>query len=101
MLAASFARRTAAAARESGFRVGGFTDQHHFLVGASESLLKALDGPPDPAAQKMLRGLQALLHPESMGTQFHYLALSKGLADPKPLAGFRHARDAEGALFTT
>ena len=91
----------AAAARESGFRVGGFTDQHHFLVGASESLLKALDGPPDPAAQKMLRGLQALLHPESMGTQFHYLALSKGLADPKPLAGFRHARDAEGALFTT
>ncbi len=82
-----------AAARENGFRVEGFADQHHFLVGASESLLKSLDGPPDSASQKLLRTLQTLLHPESMGTQFHYLALSKGLAPPHRLSGFRHARE--------
>jgi len=80
-------------ARTNGFEIEGFADQHHFLVGASESLLKTLDGPPDPASQKLLRALQTLLHPESMGTQFHYLALSKGLAPHSPPSGFRYARE--------
>jgi len=87
-----------ATARHS-FRLVGFTDQHHFLVGAAESLLKSLEGPPTPQSQKTLRTLQALWHPENMGTRFHYLAFSKGVVENKTLSGFRHARDAHKLLF--
>lgn len=80
------------AARQTGFQVEGFADQYHYLVGASETLLRSLEGPPDPAAQKTLRALQTLLHPESMGTQFHYLALSKNVTHGEKLSGFRHSR---------
>jgi len=88
----------AQAASEAGFRVEGFTDQHHFLMGASESLLRTLDGPPDAGTQKTLRSLQSLLHPESMGTQFHYLALAKNIREGGALSGFRHARPLEKTL---
>ena len=54
--------------------------------------------PPDELSQKNLRALQTLLHPESMGTQFHYLALSKGVA-LAALSGFKFARDAGKQLF--
>ena len=82
-----------------GFRIEGYADQHHYLVGASQDLLKKLDRPPDSASQKTLRSLQTLLHPESMGTQFHYLAFSKGV-DPEPkLSSFRFARDPHRELF--
>ena len=80
------------AARDSGFHVEGFADQYHFLVGASETLLRSLEGPPDAASQKTLRALQTLLHPESMGTQFHYLALAKDVPSGEKLSGFRHSR---------
>ncbi len=88
----------AGAAAEAGFRVEGFADQHHFLVGAAGEVLARLEGPPDAAAQKLLRGLQTLLHPESMGTQFHYLAISKGVDDARPLRGFRHAAGGRAKL---
>ena len=82
-----------------GFRIEGYADQHHYLVGASQDLLEKLDRPPDSASQKTLRSLQTLLHPESMGTQFHYLAFSKGV-DPEPkLSSFRFARDPHRELF--
>lgn len=89
----------AEAAAQHSFRLERFTDQHHFLVGAAESLLKSLEGPPTPESQKTLRTLQALWHPENMGTRFHYLAFSKGVAGDKTLSGFRHARDAKKSLF--
>ena len=34
-----------------------------------------------------------------MGTQFRYLALSKGVALTPPLSGFEFARDAQQQLF--
>lgn len=83
----------------TGLSIEGYTDQHHFIVGAGERLLRSLEGRlPDPAARKTLRGIQTLMHPESMGTQFRYLALSKNLPSPSPLSGFRHARPAHAEL---
>jgi SAM-dependent MidA family methyltransferase len=89
----------AEAARQAGFRIEGFTDQHHYLVGASQELLAELNGPPNALSQKSLRALQTLLHPESMGTQFHYLALSKGLDAAPGLSGFKFARNPYKELF--
>ena len=89
----------AEAALATGFRIEGFADQHHYLVGASKDLFAKVSHPPDEAAQKSLRALQTLLHPESMGTQFHYLVLSKGVALASSLSGFKFARDAQSRLF--
>lgn len=88
----------AEAASQAGLRLEGFTDQHHFLVGASQTLLQSLAGPPDAAKQKSLRALQTLLHPETMGTQFHYLALSRTITPTAPLAGFQFAGKASDLL---
>jgi len=82
-----------AAAERAGFSVAGFTDQHHFLVGAAAEMLRAMDGlPPSPESRKKLRALQTLLHPESMGTQFHVLVLGRGLDGPAMLSGLQFAR---------
>lgn len=89
----------AIAALDAGFQIEGFTDQHHYLVGASQDLLAQLNGPPDEYSQKCLRALQTLLHPESMGTQFHYLVLSKGIGFASRLSGFQFARDPNRVLF--
>jgi SAM-dependent MidA family methyltransferase len=89
----------AEAALAAGFGIEGFADQHHYLVGASHDLFAKVSHPPDEVSQKSLRALQTLLHPESMGTQFHYLALSKGVTLAPPLSGFRFARDAQSELF--
>ncbi len=89
----------AEAALAAGFRIEGFADQHHYLVGASQDLLTKVSNPPDELSQKSLRALQTLLHPESMGTQFHYLALSKGVALTPSLSGFKFARDPQQQLF--
>ena len=78
--------------RASGLEPAGYTDQHHFLVGAAERLLLSLDGqPPTPATLKKLRSLRTLLHPETMGVQFKVLLASKGVSAPT-ISGFRHAR---------
>ena len=77
-----------------GFVPLGYTDQHHFLVGAATSLLQSLDGhPPTPASLKTVRALRTLLHPESMGTQFQVLLLAKNTVPLATLSGFQHARD--------
>jgi SAM-dependent MidA family methyltransferase len=78
--------------RACGLEPRGYTDQHHFLVGAAERLLLSLDGqPPTPATVKKLRSLRTLLHPETMGTQFKVLLASKGVSAPT-ITGFHHAR---------
>lgn len=87
------------AALRCGLQLAGFTDQHHFLVGASQKLLQSLAGPPDPARQKSLRALQTLLHPETMGTQFHYLAFSKETDSSQQLSGFQFARNGREKFF--
>lgn len=85
-------------ASEAGLQWEGFADQHHFFVGAAQPLLQSLSGPPDAAKQKQLRALQALLHPETMGTQFHYLGHSKAVPNRIPLSGFQFARITQSTL---
>lgn len=79
--------------RACGLEPTGYTDQHHFLVGAAERLLLSLDGqPPTAETLKKLRSLRTLLHPETMGVQFKVLLASKGVSTPT-ISGFRHARE--------
>jgi len=73
-------------AESSGFRLTGFTDQHHFLVGAAENLMRQREGQAD---SRWLRSLRTLLHPELMGTRFQFLALAKLPGEVSPLSGFR------------
>lgn len=82
-------------ARTIGLHREGFTDQHHFIIGSGEPLLRSLEGRiAEPEARKTLRAMQTLLHPESMGTQFHYLGFSKD-APGETLRGFRYERGAK------
>jgi SAM-dependent MidA family methyltransferase len=90
----------AQAGLDAGFRIEGYADQHHFLVGAAQDLLRKIGCPVDNASQKTIRSLKTLLHPESMGTQFHYLALAKGVDRSPKLSGFRFARNAGRELFS-
>jgi SAM-dependent MidA family methyltransferase len=85
----------AQAASEAGCRVIGFTDQHHFMVGAGEKRLFEIEKEPtsEPRRQKFLRGYKTLMHPETMGLAFKYLLLGKGLPDQRRPSGFRYARD--------
>jgi len=79
--------------RAFGLEPTGYTDQHHFLVGAAERLLLSLDGQlPTADTLKKLRSLRTLLHPETMGVQFKVLLASKGVSTPT-ISGFRHARE--------
>lgn len=81
------------AARSGGMFVSGFTDQHHFLIAAGEPLMRQLENAPDSAERRKTLGeLKMLLHPETMGTQFKYLALSKNVPESAMLSGFRYAR---------
>jgi SAM-dependent MidA family methyltransferase len=83
-------------AADCGFALEGYTDQHHFLVGAASGLLKSLDGPaPTPSTLKILRRLRTLLHPETMGTQFKSILFSKKAPLAMPLSGFQHTGDCE------
>jgi SAM-dependent MidA family methyltransferase len=85
-----------------GLALEGYTDQHHFLVGAATGLLKSLDGAaPTPATLKILRSLRTLLHPETMGTQFKAILFSKNTPLAKPLSGFQHAGDCRFLLEDT
>jgi SAM-dependent MidA family methyltransferase len=79
--------------RACGLEPTGYTDQHHFLVGAAERLLLSFDGqPPTADTLKKLRSLRTLLHPETLGVQFKVLLASKGVSTPT-ISGFRHARE--------
>jgi SAM-dependent MidA family methyltransferase len=79
---------------DAGFKLNGYTDQHHFIIGAAGKILSELDGKAaDPAAQKKLRAIRMLMHPETMGVSFKAISLTKNLPRPAQLTGFRHARD--------
>ena len=84
---------------EAGFALEGVADQHHFLVGASAAMLRDRDGcEPAPAVRKKLLQLRTLLHPESMGTQFHTILFTKEIAIRARLSGFQFARDPGAVL---
>lgn len=88
----------ARSAGEAGLDIAGFTDQHHALVALAERVFPPMPGgalPPEAARE--MRALRQLLHPESMGTAFHFMALAKGT--DTPLAAFRYARDPRDVLY--
>lgn len=88
----------ARAAKAAGWQLAGFTDQHHALAAlAARTFPPMAEDKLSPDAAREMRGLRQLLHPESMGTSFKFLALSKN-ADA-PLVAFAFARDPRAELF--
>jgi SAM-dependent MidA family methyltransferase len=87
-------------AKEVGFEILGYSDQHHFLVGAAEPWLRSLGDftTKSDAAKDDLRALQALLNPGSMGMQFKAIAIGKGFPSEPTLGCFRHHRPGIGIL---
>lgn len=89
----------AEAAEATGLRVVGFTDQHRALTALAAEVFPPMPvAPPDSNAEKEMRALRQLLHPESMGTTFKFLALARE-ADA-PLTAFRFAREVRRILFS-
>jgi len=90
----------ASKARETGFTVLGYSDQHHFLVGAAEPWLRSLGDltPGSDAALKDLRALQTLLNPATMGRQFKAIAFGKDFAKAPLLSCFARQRPGPGVL---
>jgi SAM-dependent MidA family methyltransferase len=86
-------------AEEAGLSLAGFTDQHHALTALAARVF-----PPMPEAklsaeeESEMRALRQLLHPETMGRAFKFIAFSRGI-DKKP-AAFEFARDARKELFS-
>jgi SAM-dependent MidA family methyltransferase len=88
----------ARAAEAAGLQLAGFTDQHHALTALAARVFPSMpkDELSTDAAREM-RGLRQLLHPESMGTSFKFLALAKGCE--ARLEAFAFARDPRRELF--
>ena len=88
----------ARAAEAAGLQLAGFTDQHHALTALAANVFPAM---PEQALSaedaREMRALRQLLHPESMGTSFKFLALAKGVGGN--LTSFRFARDPRAELF--
>jgi len=92
----------AESAEHARLHVGGYTDQHHFMVGAAESYLKQIELETNlsglrPYHHRFLRELKTLMHPANMGMAFKYLLLG---TDPKFQApsGFKFAREPRRSL---
>ena len=90
----------ARSSREVGFEILGYSDQHHFLVGAAEPWLRSLGDFTErsDAARRDLGALQALLNPGSMGMQFKAIALGKDFPAEPPLGCFKYQRLGIGVL---
>jgi SAM-dependent MidA family methyltransferase len=94
----------AEAASQVDLHLAGYTDQHHFMVGAAESRLRALEkaveaeGRLTRAHSAFLGGYRTLMHPGNMGMAFKFLLLTKGLDGPPQLSGFRYAADPRKSL---
>ena len=84
---------------ELGLTLAGFTDQHHALTGLAAQLF-----PPMPkqaissAEEREMRALRQLLHPETMGTSFKFLALTRKI--DQDLTAFAFASNPREALFS-
>lgn len=82
---------------KTGFAILGYSDQHHFLVGAAEPWLRSL-GDSAIEHQKDLRALQSLIHPNTMGMQFKAIGLGKKFPAEPPLSCFRYSDRELGSL---
>jgi SAM-dependent MidA family methyltransferase len=92
----------AESAETADLHVAGYTDQHHFMVGATESYLKQIEREIGltgmrPHHDQFLRKLKTLMHPGNMGRAFKYLLLARGEGLPVP-SGFRYAREPRRTL---
>jgi SAM-dependent MidA family methyltransferase len=82
-------------AEKVSLRVAGYVDQHHFMVGAAESRLLALEkavesGESASARRAFLAPYRTLMHPGNMGMAFKFLLLAKGLPRSPQLSGFKY-----------
>ncbi len=86
----------AEAGLEAGCQLLGFTDQHHFMVGAGESRMRSFEDRDDQQDRdQFLRAYKTLMHPEMMGLAFKYLLMGKGVPTMEKLSGFRYAERGE------
>lgn len=85
-----------------GCTVLGFTDQHHFMVGAAERRLLEIERLASHGStlvdQSFLREYRSLMHPNTMGLSFKYLLLGKGVAPTEIPTGFKYGMDPVAAL---
>ena len=89
----------AQAAEKAGLRLAGFPDQHHALAALAGKVFPAMpETPLASEAAREMRALRQLLHPESMGSSFKFLALAKDIDEP--LTSFAFARNPREELFT-
>jgi SAM-dependent MidA family methyltransferase len=84
------------AAAKASLQLAGYADQHHFMVGAAESRLLALEKAVEtegltPALAAFLGPYRTLMHPGNMGMAFKFLLLTKGVAGRPQLSGFKYA----------
>ncbi len=69
-------------ARETGFRILGYTDQNRFLTGIAQPWLLEMEGQrPSPEVMKEIHQFQTLTQPGNMGRLFKVLVLGKGSFD--------------------
>lgn len=88
----------AEAASGEGCSLLGFTDQHHFMVGAAEQRLLEIErlvgaGSISPDQQRFLRRYKSLMHPNTMGLAFKYLLLGKAVSPAEVPSGFKFGKD--------
>jgi SAM-dependent MidA family methyltransferase len=84
---------------EAGCQLLGFTDQHHFMVGAGESRMRSFEsGEAGQDRDQFLRAYKTLMHPEMMGLAFKYLLMGKGGGTMAKPTGFRYASEAKKML---
>jgi SAM-dependent MidA family methyltransferase len=90
-------------ALQAGCQLLGFTDQHHFMVGAGENRMRSFEAnlatPHDrQERERFLRAYKTLMHPEMMGLAFKYLLMGKGAPESSKPSGFQYASDPHRAL---
>ncbi|MBV8099840.1 MAG: SAM-dependent methyltransferase [Verrucomicrobia bacterium] len=89
----------AEAGLEAGCQLIGFTDQHHFMVGAGESRMRSFESSEGGKRRdQFLRAYKTLMHPEMMGLAFKYMLMGKNVPATEKLSGFRYASEAKKML---
>jgi SAM-dependent MidA family methyltransferase len=89
----------AEAGLEAGCQLIGFTDQHHFMVGAGESRMRAFESSEGGKDKdQFLRAYKTLMHPEMMGLAFKYVLMGKSVTTTEKPSGFRYASEGKNVL---
>jgi len=89
----------AEAGLQAGCQLIGFTDQHHFMVGAGESRMRSFEsGDGGKERDQFLRAYKTLMHPGMMGLAFKYVLMGKDVLTAEKPSGFRYASEARKVL---